>query len=172
MAGRGIAVRDGRGMDRLRVALGSTSTRNFVAVPAVVLAEQALSRRDVRPAWALAAAWGYLQYRLCGRYRTARGGGGPGLSNPPVSLVTTGPYAVSRNPMYLGHLVFLSALTLGTRSPVALAYTGWSLAWFDRRAAGDEDSLAERFGEEYLRYRGKVARWVPLPAGLRPGGTR
>lgn len=142
-----------------------------MAVPTVVLVEQALSRRRVRPVWASLAVCGYLQYRLCGRYRTARGGGGPGLSNPPVSLVTTGPYALSRNPMYLGHLVFLAALTLGTRSPLALAYTGWSLAWFDRRAAGDETSLAERFGEEYLRYRERVARWAPLPAGLRPVST-
>ncbi|MDE3206594.1 MAG: isoprenylcysteine carboxylmethyltransferase family protein [Acidobacteriota bacterium] len=166
MSGRsGSSDRPGR-VTRLCVARESTSTRNFVAVPAVVLAEQALSRRHVRPAWATLAAWGYLQYRLCGRYRTARGGGGPGLSNPPVSLVTTGPHALSRNPMYLGHLIFLAALTVGTGSPLALAYTAWSLAWFDRRAAGDESRLAEHFGEEYLRYRERVARWAPRPMGL------
>lgn len=150
-------------------ALKSTSTRNFVVVPLVVLAEQALSRRRVHPGWAAAAACGYLQYRLCGRYRSSRGGGGPGLSNPPVALVTTGPYALTRNPMYLGHLIFLASLSMATRSPLALAYTSWAVAWFDRRAAGDEQRLEKMFGDEYRRYCQRVPRWldgrIPGPVG-------
>lgn len=145
-------------------ALKSTSTRNFLVVPLVVLAEQALRRRRLHPGWAVPAACGYLQYRLCGRYRSSRGGGGPGLSNPPVDLVTTGPYALTRNPMYLGHLVFLASLTMATRSPVALAYTSWSAAWFDRRAEGDERRLETMFGEEYRLYCRRVPRWLPGPA--------
>lgn len=145
---------------RLAAALRSTSTRNFIAVPLVVLAEQAASRRRVHLRWALPAAAGYLQYRWCGRYRTARGGGGPGMSNPPDALVTTGPYALTRNPMYLGHLLFLASLTAATRSPLALAYASWSVAWFDHRAADDEARLTTRFGEEYRRYCEQVPRWV------------
>lgn len=152
-------------MDELATAVQSTSKRNFVAVPLVVLAEQAISRRRLHPRWAVPAAFGYLQYRLSGRYRTSRGGGGPGLSNPPVALVTSGPYALTRNPMYLGHLIFLASLTMATRSPVALAYTSWAVAWFDRRAAGDEERLGQLFGEEYRDYRGRVPRWLPIRAG-------
>ena len=153
---------------RVAVALRSTSTRNFLAVPAVLLAEQGLARRRVRPAWLVPAVGGYLQYRLCGSYRTSRGGGGPGMSNPPTDLVTTGPYALTRNPMYLGHVVFLASLTLATRSPVALAYGAYSLQWFDRRAAEDEERLHELFGDEYERYRRRVSRWLPTP-GRTPG---
>lgn len=159
-----MSVRDA--MARLSAALRSTSDRNFVVVPAVVLAEQALSRRRIHPLWGVPAVWGYMQYRLCGTYRTARGKGGPGMSNPPSALVTSGPYALTRNPMYMGHIVFLTSLTLATRSPVALAYAAYSLQWFDRRAAADEERLAELFGDEYERYRHGVARWLPAP---RPG---
>jgi protein-S-isoprenylcysteine O-methyltransferase Ste14 len=63
--------------------------------------------------WALALlAWGYLQYRWVGTYRTRLGGGGPGVSVPPERIVVEGPYRWVRNPMYLGHPVFLAGLAL------------------------------------------------------------
>ena len=40
--------------------------------------------------------WGYLQYRLAGRYRLRLGGGGPGMETPPERLVTSGPFAFCR----------------------------------------------------------------------------
>jgi steroid 5-alpha reductase family enzyme len=60
--------------------------------------------------------WGYLQYRLCGQYRGKRSGGGPGPEVPPERLVSSGIYAYTRNPMYLGHIIFLIGLTLTLRS--------------------------------------------------------
>ena len=43
--------------------------------------------------WALPLlAWGYLQYRWVGRFRTREGGGGPGIAVPPDRLVRVGPY--------------------------------------------------------------------------------
>jgi protein-S-isoprenylcysteine O-methyltransferase Ste14 len=98
------------------VSLSSTSTRTFLVLPAVALAEAAVVRRRPRLRWLPLLHWGYLQYRLGGRYRSARTGGGPGMGTPPERLVTTGVYALTRNPMYLGHLVFLTGLALTTRS--------------------------------------------------------
>jgi protein-S-isoprenylcysteine O-methyltransferase Ste14 len=106
-------------------------------------------------------AWGYLQYRWVGVYRTRLGGGGPGLANPPDRIVDQGPYRWVRNPMYLGHLIFFAGLAWLLRSWVAVAVLGCHLVWFDRRARGDERHLAERFGEPYREYCRRVRRWIP-----------
>jgi protein-S-isoprenylcysteine O-methyltransferase Ste14 len=105
--------------------------------------------------------WGYFQYRLCGRYRSKHGGGGPGLETPPERLVSTGPYAFSRNPMYLGHIIFLLGLTLTLKSPFAAVITAATAVWFHLRVLGDERRLAERLGQPYLEYRARVKRWLP-----------
>ena len=105
--------------------------------------------------------WGFLQYRLVGRYRLRRGGGGPGMGTPPERLVTGGLYAWCRNPMYLGHMIFLAGLTLSLRSALAAAITGWTIVWFQFRVLRDERRLAERFGQPYLDYAARVKRWIP-----------
>ena len=151
-------------MSTVSVSLRSTSTRTFVLLPAVAAAESLLARRRPRAPFAVLLPWGYLQYRLCGAYRTRRGAGGPGMKRPPERLVTSGPYALTRNPMYLGHLVFLAGLTLTTRSRVVGAVAVALLPWFDARAREDEARLGELFGDDYERYRRAVPRWVPRPA--------
>ena len=145
----------------MRPNLSSTSTRTFVLLPAAVLAEQAFARRPLRLRWVPVLAWGYLQYRLAGEYRIARAGGPPGLSQGyPDRIVTTGIYARTRNPMYLGHLVFLTGLALVTGSPIAVVALPVLAPWFDRRAARDERRLAERFGHPYAEYRDRIPRWL------------
>lgn len=112
--------------------------------------------------WALVLlVLGYGQYRFVGRYRTRIGGGGPGLSNPPERLVTTGPYAWCRNPMYLGHLVFFAGLALAFASWIGAAIAVFHALWFDRRVRGDEAQLEARFGDAYLDYARRVKRWIP-----------
>ena len=103
----------------LRRWLKSTSNRTFIVWPAALFAVEALVRQGI-PAihwWGLPLlAWGYLQYRLVGSFRSRTGGGGPGISVPPDRIVETGPYRWVRNPMYLGHLIFFAgiAATLGS----------------------------------------------------------
>jgi protein-S-isoprenylcysteine O-methyltransferase Ste14 len=150
---------EGRRIVRLR--LSSTSTRTFVVLPAAVLTEQALARRPLRPRWLPLLLWGYLQYRLAGDYRITRAGGPPGLSQGyPERIITTGIYARTRNPMYLGHLIFLTGLALVTGSPLAIVALPILGPWFDRRAAHDERRLADRFGRDYEAYRDAVPRWL------------
>ena len=79
----------------------------------------------------------------------------------PDSLVDDGIYAWTRNPMYLGHLIFASGLTLATRSPIAAATTVVLTRWFQRRVKRDEQRLVARFGEPYLDYTTRVPRWLP-----------
>lgn len=105
--------------------------------------------------------WGYLQYRLAGRYRITRGGGGPGMDTPPDRLVSTGPFACCRNPMYLGHIIFLLGLTLGLRSWLAAVITIATAVWFQFRVQRDERRLIDRFGQPYVDYMTRVRRWIP-----------
>jgi len=105
--------------------------------------------------------WGYLQYHLCGRYRGTLGGGGPGPETPPDRLVASGPYAYCRNPMYLGHLIFLLGLTLALKSWLAALITAGVTFWFHRRVLDDERKLRDRLGQPYIDYLNSVRRWVP-----------
>lgn len=144
--------------------LKSTSNRTFIAWPVALFAAEALLQQGVprMNAWALPLlAWGYLQYRWAGTYRTRRGGGGPGVSVPPERLVAEGPYRWVRNPMYLGHLVFLAGLALLLSSWIAAAVFVFHVAWFHRRVRDDEARLEALFGAPYREYRGRVKRWLP-----------
>ena len=146
----------------MRPSLRSTSTRTFAAIPAVVLAEQALARRPLRLRWLPLLAWGFLQYKLAGSYRIARAGGPPGMSQGrPEQLVTTGVYALTRNPMYLGHLTFMTGAALVTRSPLAIGALALAGPWFGRRVAADETRLMAAFGRAYEEYLQRVPRWLP-----------
>ena len=142
----------------------STSNRTFVAYPLMLAAIELAIHRGaiaVNP-WATPLlAWGYLQYKLVGIYRSRMGGGGPGLSVPPQRLVTEGPYRLVRNPMYLGHLIFLAGLALVLRSWIGAALFVAQVVWFQQRVVGDEARLAQLFGADYAAYAARVKRWIP-----------
>ncbi|MGH7887150.1 MAG: methyltransferase family protein [Candidatus Binatia bacterium] len=144
--------------------LSRTPVRTFVVYPVVALAwELAIERNQFQPIFWFTPLmlWGYLQYRLCGRYRVKHGGGGPGLETPPDRLVSTGLYAYTRNPMYLGHVIFLIGLTLTLKSWLAALITIGTSIWFHTRVVGDEKKLIERLGEPYVGYLATVKRWLP-----------
>ncbi len=148
----------------MRLSLSSNSTRTLVVLPAAVLAEQALSRRRLRPRWLPVMLAGFLQYKLAGAYRIRHAGGPPGMSQGfPERIIDTGPYALSRNPMYLGHIVWMVGLVLVTRSPLALVAAAIRIPWYDARAAEDEARLEKAFGQQYVDYKGRVPRWIGLP---------
>lgn len=148
----------------LLAATASSPRRTFVILPLAAVTAEILRRRSPFRGGVGGLAMmfaGYALYRRAGGYRNARGGGGPGFSAPPERLVTTGPYGVVRNPMYLGHLVFLAGLLDLTRSPVALAGLAVQARRFADRVARDEPRLADRFGDGYATYVRRVPRWLP-----------
>lgn len=80
---------------------------------------------------------------------------------PQSALLTTGPYAFSRNPLYLGGNVFIffgAALVLG--SPAALVITALHLPLIDLMIRREERQLQAQFGEAWLRYAQRVRRWI------------
>jgi len=144
--------------------LRSTSFRTFVLYPLVVVVWELVrsgGRLQIQPWYLPLLACGYLQYRLIGQYRIRHGGGGPGMETPPERLVTTGPYAWCRNPMYLGHIVFLLGLTLALQSVVAALITVATAIWLHFRVRRDEHRLQALFGPAYQEYSARVGRWIP-----------
>ena len=77
-------------------------------------------------------------------------------------LVTTGPFRFSRNPMYTGlTAAFLigPALWIGTWWPLVLLPV-CVLAVLRLVILPEEAYLTDRFGDQYVQYRGKVRRWL------------
>jgi len=147
----------------VRLFTGSSS-RTFVLYPAATVVWELFVHDGVlrfEPVFLPVMVWGYLQYRLCGWYRIRHGGGGPGMDTPPDRLVTTGPFAYTRNPMYLGHVIFLAGMALTLQSPLAAALAGATAVFFHFRVQRDERRLRERFGAAYAAYLGRVKRWLP-----------
>ena len=77
------------------------------------------------------------------------------------TLVTSGSYAVTRNPMYVGWSLGVLGLALGTGSAWLLA--GWLAAVraIDREVDVEEARLLQRFGAAYMAYRDRVPRYLP-----------
>lgn len=83
------------------------------------------------------------------------------MDTPPDRLVTTGPFAYMRNPMYLGQIIFLIGLALTLHSLLAALLTVAVAVWFHFRVLRDERRLLQRFGEPYAAYRQATKRWLP-----------
>jgi Phospholipid methyltransferase len=143
--------------------LKSTPNRTFAFYPAIVIAVSWLIRGGliIDPFGVPLLAWGYLQYRLVGNYRTGIGGGGPGFQKPPERIVAQGPYRFTRNPMYLGHLIFMVGLAITFHSWLAVIILAINAWWFHQRVLEDERALEARFGADYLAFKARVKRWIP-----------
>ncbi|HZS64035.1 MAG TPA: isoprenylcysteine carboxylmethyltransferase family protein [Xanthobacteraceae bacterium] len=145
--------------------LQSTSKRTFVLYPVLIVVFQYLwtgGHIAFQPLGLILLAWGYLQYRLAGQYRTRLGGGGPGIEVPPDRIVDTGIYAYTRNPMYLGHMIYMLGLAVTFWSWAALLLLAGHIVWFEGRARDDEERLRRRFGAPYADYQRRVKRWIPF----------
>jgi len=81
-------------------------------------------------------------------------------------LVTTGPYAWSRHPSYVGWAVWAVGTQLMLGNAVcAPLYAAASVAFFSARVPGEEHALLRWYGMEYVRYAARVPRMLPLVAG-------
>lgn len=88
-------------------------------------------------------------------------------------LATGGPYAHSRNPLYLGSALMAVGLAAASASPwVVMAVAGYFLAFYPRVVREEARFLRDRFGAEYERWAAEVPLFWPrfTPGGLR--GTR
>jgi protein-S-isoprenylcysteine O-methyltransferase Ste14 len=110
----------------------------------------------------LGAGTAMLLWAMSSHYRAAAQGWE--ISPTPDYLLVRGPYAFTRNPMYLGE---------------AAIWTGWAVLFGSLPVAAglaaiivvqsgavrvEEHLLHKRWGESYDGYRARVPRWLKLPA--------
>lgn len=78
-----------------------------------------------------------------------------------TSLVTSGVYRLSRNPMYAGALLGLAAWAIYLSHALAFLLLPAFVAYMNRfQIAPEERALAARFGDAYEKYRTAVRRWL------------
>jgi protein-S-isoprenylcysteine O-methyltransferase Ste14 len=76
-------------------------------------------------------------------------------------LATGGIYRVTRNPMYVGALIFFVGFALASGSGWLLAgVPGIAFALRKLAIEPEEAYLTRRFGEDYITYCGRVRRWI------------
>lgn len=80
---------------------------------------------------------------------------------PTTALVTGGPYGLSRHPIYCALVLVLLALSIDAGSLWFVAMTALFWGAVQRLTVVREEAYLEReFGEEYVRYRDAVRRWL------------
>ena len=80
----------------------------------------------------------------------------------PARLVTGGPYAVSRNPMYVGWAVLQLGAGLVRGSGWMIVAVPVAAAMVHRGVRREERTLDDAFGDEFRRYRATVPRYVSV----------
>ncbi len=77
------------------------------------------------------------------------------------SLVESGIFRYTRNPMYLALLLALLGWGLFLENPWSLLLAGAYVAYMNRyQIRAEEDALESAFGEAFRRYRSRVRRWL------------
>jgi len=80
---------------------------------------------------------------------------------PATALVTTGPYHVTRNPIYIGLVLVYFGLSIILTSVWVLFLLIPALMILQRGVVEKEEAYLERkFGDAYTRYRARVPRWL------------
>ena len=80
---------------------------------------------------------------------------------PTTSIITTGFYAWSRNPIYVGFCLFNIGIGISTNNLwILLSCIPGAILVYYIAIAKEEVYLEEKFGQEYLDYKAKVRRWI------------
>lgn len=94
-------------------------------------------------------------------FRRARTTTNPLRPGAASSLVVSGIYARTRNPMYLGFAVTLLAWSAWLAHPVTLLGIAGFVAWMNRfQIAAEERAIGALFGADFERYCRRVRRWI------------
>jgi protein-S-isoprenylcysteine O-methyltransferase Ste14 len=139
----------------------------FLALPGLVavvvpllLITPAAQRRWVAPWGVVPLGLGVIVLLLTVREFYVAGRGTLAPWAPPRTLVTSGLYRYSRNPMYVGVLLILCGWAVGLWSwPLAIYAAGVAVAVHVRVLLHEEPFLARTHPEAWAAYRSRVPRW-------------
>ncbi|MFL2819769.1 MAG: methyltransferase family protein [Alphaproteobacteria bacterium] len=85
----------------------------------------------------------------------------PMKPNETSKLVTDGFFKITRNPMYLGMLLFLLGLSIYNGLIVGLIFLPLFVGYITYfQIIPEENAMLEIFGEEFTLYMKKVRRWI------------
>ncbi|HET9179428.1 MAG TPA: methyltransferase [Terriglobia bacterium] len=89
------------------------------------------------------------------------------------SLATGGPYAYTRNPLYLGSLLIGLGLVLaGAQWALGVVFLIFFLVVYGPVMRREERNLRRRFGQEFENYSAAVPLFFPLRRRLKPSRTK
>jgi protein-S-isoprenylcysteine O-methyltransferase Ste14 len=94
-------------------------------------------------------------------FRQAQTTVNPGTPEASSTIVASGVYKISRNPMYVGFLLVLLAWALFLAHVWPLWLLPLFVLYMNRyQIEPEEKALAAKFGDSYTRYRQSVRRWL------------
>ena len=94
-------------------------------------------------------------------FRSARTTVDPLRPEKASTLVTSGIYRRTRNPMYVALAIALLGWAVWLQQPLALLGVAAFVAWINRfQIASEERALRALFGPEFERYCSEVRRWL------------
>ncbi len=76
------------------------------------------------------------------------------------ALMDVGPYARLRNPLYVGNILLFSGIGV-IQWPGALVAIPLLSLYYQQIVRWEEENLAEKLGDPYRDYLGRVPRWLP-----------
>jgi len=77
------------------------------------------------------------------------------------SIVTNGIYNYTRNPMYLGLVLILSATSIYFGARLGLLVVAAFILYMNVfQIMPEEEALEKQFGKTYLSYKARVRRWI------------
>jgi protein-S-isoprenylcysteine O-methyltransferase Ste14 len=129
----------------LLIPADRTASRRMVAIgAAITLAGEALR------------LWGVRHIGAISRTRSGRLG----------PLVDSGPFALTRNPLYIGNIALWVGFAFVARLPwLAPLFALLLAAEYHAIVRWEEELLEARLGERYRTYSARVPRWLPRISG-------
>lgn len=143
----GVGLLEQRGGGRLGFHPALATTGVALAVAGLVLHLRA--RRVLGSAWQTAVA-----------------------ARPGHRLVTDGPYAIVRHPLYLGVMLLAVGTVLAHPSLATLCVVGGLAVGMARKIPAEERALDAAYGNAWTRYAAEVPALLPRPSALRRAWRR